>query len=151
MSMTLNEKIKQFLNDRNLSPTRFADEIGVPRPSVSHIMSGRNKPSLEIIQKIIKTYPELGFEWVLEDDVEMPITRSQMADNQRISNSKRTIYQPRELNGKSYSVSNSVESKVDANVFAGFVGGQSSKKVERIVIFYADNTFITFTEGNKTA
>jgi DNA-binding XRE family transcriptional regulator len=66
--MTINDKIKQILIDKNLSPSYFADEIGVQRSSISHILSGRNRPSFDIIQKVIRRFPELGYDWIMEDD-----------------------------------------------------------------------------------
>ncbi|MBD2701579.1 helix-turn-helix transcriptional regulator [Spirosoma sp. BT702] len=66
--MTINDKIKQILIDKNLTPSYFADEIGVQRSSISHILSGRNRPSFDIIQKIIRRFPELGYDWIMEED-----------------------------------------------------------------------------------
>ena len=66
--MTINDKIKQILIDKNLTPSYFADEIGVQRSSISHILSGRNRPSFDIIQKIIRRFPELGYEWIMEEE-----------------------------------------------------------------------------------
>ena len=63
----LNNTIKSFIVSKNLSPSKFADEIGVQRSSISHILSGRNKPSLDIVQKIIRRYPEIGTDWLLEE------------------------------------------------------------------------------------
>jgi transcriptional regulator with XRE-family HTH domain len=68
VNMTINDKIKQILIDKNLSPSYFADEIGVQRSSISHILSGRNRPSFDIIQKVIRRFPELGYDWIMEDD-----------------------------------------------------------------------------------
>ena len=69
--MSINDKIKQILIDKNLTPSYFADEIGVQRSSISHILSGRNRPSFDIIQKIIRRFPELGYEWIMEEDVQI--------------------------------------------------------------------------------
>src|SRR3954471_24581087 len=66
--MNINDKIKQILIDKNLTPSYFADEIGVQRSSISHILSGRNRPSFDIIQKIIRRFPELGYEWIMEEE-----------------------------------------------------------------------------------
>lgn len=48
-----------------LSPSQFADQTTLPRPVVSHILSGRNKPSLEAVQKILAAYPEVAIDWLL--------------------------------------------------------------------------------------
>ena len=56
---------------RQLSPTQFADAIGIARPIMSHILSGRNKPSLEVVQKVIGAFPELSLAWLLSGSGEM--------------------------------------------------------------------------------
>ena len=56
----------EFLFDHyGLSAALFADKIGVQRSSVSHLMSGRNKPSLDFILKIIAAFPEVDLYWIL--------------------------------------------------------------------------------------
>lgn len=59
------DRIRQLLTTRQLSSTQFADTIGIGRPVASHILSGRNKPSLEVVQKIISAFPELSLPWLL--------------------------------------------------------------------------------------
>jgi len=50
---------------KNISASKFADEIGVQRSSISHILSGRNNPSLDVVQKILKRFPDINPEWLL--------------------------------------------------------------------------------------
>ena len=59
------DRIRALLLARQLSPTQFADAIGVARPIVSHILSGRNKPSLEVVQKLLAAFPDLSMPWLL--------------------------------------------------------------------------------------
>ena len=59
------ERIRNLLDTRQLTPTQFADLIGVARPIVSHILSGRNKPSLEVVQRILAALPDLSMPWLL--------------------------------------------------------------------------------------
>ncbi|MBF9140391.1 helix-turn-helix domain-containing protein [Hymenobacter properus] len=59
------ERIRTLLETRQLTPTQFADAIGVARPIVSHILSGRNKPSLEVVQRILAAMPDLSMPWLL--------------------------------------------------------------------------------------
>ena len=62
---TMVNRIRLLLEARNLSPTQFADAIGIARPIVSHILSGRNKPSLEVVQRILTAMPDLSMAWLL--------------------------------------------------------------------------------------
>jgi transcriptional regulator with XRE-family HTH domain len=58
-------RIQLILKTKNISPSQFADQIQVQRSGVSHILSGRNNPSLDFILKILKTYPEIDADWLL--------------------------------------------------------------------------------------
>ncbi len=59
------ERIKKLIAYNNMNPSRFADHIGVPRSTISHILSGRNNPSLELVMKILDAFPELRTEWLV--------------------------------------------------------------------------------------
>jgi len=60
------DRILLVLKIKNLTPSKFADEIGIQRSSMSHIMSGRNLPSLDLITKILNKYPDINSEWLLQ-------------------------------------------------------------------------------------
>lgn|GEM_PF-978709 len=64
-------RIRKLLEQKQLTPTQFADLIGVGRPVMSHILSERNKPSLEVVQRIISAFPELSLPWLLSGVGEM--------------------------------------------------------------------------------
>jgi transcriptional regulator with XRE-family HTH domain len=61
----MRERIIKFLETENLSSAKFADDIGVQRSSISHILSGRNNPSFDFIQKILTKYKSLNAEWLI--------------------------------------------------------------------------------------
>lgn len=61
----MHNRLKQFLTMENLSPARFAEELGIQRSGISHLLSGRNKPSFEFLQKMMSAYPDLNAEWLI--------------------------------------------------------------------------------------
>jgi transcriptional regulator with XRE-family HTH domain len=61
----MKERLIQLLDLEQLSPSKFADLIGVQRSSISHIISGRNKPSFDFLQKTLKAFPGLNASWLL--------------------------------------------------------------------------------------
>jgi transcriptional regulator with XRE-family HTH domain len=67
----MTDRISLLIKAKNLSAAQFADEIGVQRSSISHLMSGRNKPSLDLIQKTLQKFPEVSSEWLLFGKGEM--------------------------------------------------------------------------------
>ncbi|MEO6286190.1 MAG: helix-turn-helix transcriptional regulator [Dyadobacter sp.] len=128
--MDLSEKIKQILINKNISPSLFADEIGIQRSSMSHILAGRNKPSLDIVQKIVKRYPELGLSWILDDEpLPAPILAAPTASSE--SRQKNVM----------------VASTVQENVAKQKPEPKPEKRVDKILIFYSDGTFQEFKQA----
>ncbi|GAB3338157.1 helix-turn-helix transcriptional regulator [Larkinella ripae] len=130
--MNVNDKIKQVLKDKNLTPSYFADEIGVQRSSISHILSGRNRPSFDIIQKIIRRFPELGYDWILEDD-QHPVTNVNQRQPETLYTAGRKTVQPPEILDEKPAYPAPVQSAVGKN--------KDEKSIERILVFYTDGTF----------
>lgn len=61
----MNNRLQKFLDAENITQSQFADTVGVARASVSHILSGRNKPGFDFIESISIHYPELNLEWLV--------------------------------------------------------------------------------------
>lgn len=61
----MKERILQFLKSENKSSAQFAEDIGVQPSGISHILSGRNNPSLDFVIKMLEKYPLLSTEWLL--------------------------------------------------------------------------------------
>ena len=166
--MNINDKIKQILIDKNISPSYFADEIGVARASVSHILTGRNRPSFDIIQKIIRRFPDLGYDWIMEDE---PAPPRGSANGQRPINPNQPQPLPANQIGQQrpapadLPMYNSARSGTMTAMRDEFIpeplpepdlGGANNglsaanpdfgveKSIERILIFYTDGTFREF-------
>jgi transcriptional regulator with XRE-family HTH domain len=61
----MEDRFKLLLEQLRLSPSEFADKIGIQRSSVSHIFSGRNKPSIDFLEKILNVFPEIDVTWLI--------------------------------------------------------------------------------------
>lgn len=111
------DRIKEIMQQKGLSPSAFADEIQVQRSSVSHILNGRNKPSLDIIQKIISRFPDIDVQWLITG---------------KISN---------KLNVETTNIE--VEIPFNETKSDSFCLNKSNenKELEKIVLFYKDGTF----------
>ena len=138
--MNLNQKIKQFIIDKDLTSTKFADEIGVPRPSISHILSDRNKPSLEIVQKMYRRYPELGFNWFIEEDEVTTKNVTQTTHNQVVTTVKRPEYSPRESTERKMPELNAVQQNLNPSIISNFSNGS----IARIMVVFNDGTIQEF-------
>lgn len=61
----MNTRLKQFLTAENISQSQFADTLGVARASISHILSGRNKPGFDFLASLARHYPSLNLTWLI--------------------------------------------------------------------------------------
>ena len=92
--MNERERIELLMKCYELSPSQFADRTGIQRASVSHILSGRNKPSLEIMQKICETFPQLDAKWLMLGIGDEPGKPEQM--DSPVSTLENTLFPPSE-------------------------------------------------------
>ena len=107
-------RLKDIIQHHQLSASQFAASIGVQRSSISHILSGRNKPSLDFILKVTNTYTDVDIYWLLNGKGSFPK-----------SSSSPTIA------GNSPALSSPNNNPESVN----------HKKINRILICYDDGTF----------
>ena len=62
----MRDRIKQIIEREGMSQSQFADYIGVNRPTLSHVIAGRNNPSIEIMMKIHQKFPKINILWLLD-------------------------------------------------------------------------------------
>ena len=67
------DRVKKIISANGLTSSSFADKIGVPRSSISHVLSGRNNPSLDLIIKILQSFDRISANYLLSGDVLTPI------------------------------------------------------------------------------
>lgn len=70
-NVAMNKRLQQFIFAENISQSAFADTVGVARASVSHILSGRNKPGFDFIENLTRAYPALNIEWLITGEGKM--------------------------------------------------------------------------------
>src|SRR5690554_7946044 len=128
-SVDFAKRLEIIMEYYGLTATALAEEMDFNRSTISHLVSGRNKPSLEFVMKVLDKFQEVELNWLVSGkgvftstlkNVEYKIEKHQ---SNKISHIKNAIY--KELNTLSKSI------------------GQNSneKKIDSIVIFYLDGTF----------
>lgn len=66
------KRLEKILDHYGISATAFADKVDVNRSTISHLLSGRNKPSLDFVMKVVRHYPEVGLYWLLNGKGSFP-------------------------------------------------------------------------------
>lgn len=158
--MDIVSRLKLFLENRNIANSQFADTCGIPRPTLSQILNGRNKKiSDELISKIHQAYPSLSILWLMFGEGVMDIDSS-------ISSSESYTTHDAPLT-KTCNTSGGGDEIIDLkdDLFSAIRGTELgrintegadclSKKekvnhITSIVVFYDDNTFQTFSPSQS--
>lgn len=144
----MKNRILSFLNIEKLTPARFADIIGVQPATISHIIAERNKPSLEFIQKMLISFPNLRPEWLITGEGNM--YKSQNSQNEGSTTNLFDNKDTKQVEVADINIENTV-----SNILQNENNQQQpnieqnnnqaikpeSKEIERIIICYSDKTF----------
>jgi transcriptional regulator with XRE-family HTH domain len=114
------KRLQKVIDYYGESASSFAEKIGVQRSSISHILSGRNKPSLEFVLKILSSFPEVELYWLLNGKGDFP--SSNTLEIKKTETPSQVIKSDIEIDKKL----------------------KTDKSIERIVIFYSDGSFKNF-------
>jgi transcriptional regulator with XRE-family HTH domain len=150
----MEKRLLLFLKSEDLNPTKFADRIGVQRSSISHILSGRNKPSFDFLIKIFEKFPQLNAEWLIMGKGKMykqePMNKLTLFDQILPGNNMETLNESTEFQinteiNENENISDNSENiiKNEQDDCYGYKSKQAieSRKIEKIVILYTDKTF----------
>lgn len=166
--MNERERIEYLIEAYGLTPSQFADRTGIPRASVSHILSGRNKPSLEILQKVAAVFPSVDLNWLMlgmgdapfvkkENDIAVNNAPSQGESlfatvEEPVTPVERTVPQQKPRVGEPVRIQKTVAPKqqverAQRRVQRSVEDVPTVKKIKEIRVFYSDGTFeILFPE-----
>ena len=129
------ERITQILEEQQLSSSAFADTIGVQRSSISHVLSGRNKPSLEFILKTVRAFPAYSTDWLLFGrSPESPVNYSEAIEQDSPSTVKDIAFTTNPMTRES-----STDSSLTSN---------SQAEIDKIVLLYKDGRFTEYIPKN---
>lgn len=109
-------RLKKVITYYNETAASFSENIGVQRSSISHILSGRNKPSLEFIMKVLSSYNEVDLYWLLNGKGSFPKIENDIV----------------------VETNNSTNPVNDSSI------NENTLEIERIIIFYKDGSFKNF-------
>lgn len=164
----MKSRIEKIMLENSMSASQFADKIGVPRSGLSHVLKGRNKPSLDYVLKVLNAFPQIDSNWLLTgadsdnntiddkeieennketavEDINIKSTMSSISTiNKRISENKGSII--KEIMPKESKESSSIINDEDAAPYytKSHKINSNNKEIAKIVFFYKDGSFEVF-------
>ena len=129
------KRLNRILEYYDLSAASFADSIEVGRSSISHILSGRNKPSLDFVMKVVKNFPEVELYWLLNGKGKFPTTSTSEELQTPVPEK---VSPPSKMENQQNS-----EEQIRQPIVP-VTKNKTGKEIQRIVIFYSDGSFEAF-------
>lgn len=147
-SKVMKDRILRVMEREGLTPSRFAEAIGIQRSAMSHIISGRNNPSLDVLIKILERFTYVDSDWLLFGKGEMIREHVMTEPNLFTDLSRNPEIQPEiqaaPENRREMRVESPVNTCKQPVIEQIVCADKPSKNVSKIMIFYSDNTFDTF-------
>ncbi|GAA3788179.1 helix-turn-helix transcriptional regulator [Corallibacter vietnamensis] len=125
------KRLQKVIEYYGESASSFSEKIGVQRSSISHILSGRNKPSLDFVLKVLSSFPDVELYWLLNGKGQFPNQQENRIEEKQTKIAIDNIpSQPEQKIQKPISKTSS-----------------NKKEIDRIIIFYSDGTFENFNKS----
>lgn len=151
--MEIKDRISEIMKKEKLTPSIFSERIGIQRSALSHILNGRNNPSLDVIMKIHQAYNYISLEWLLYGKGEMCSSASLKEESQQpflfdentLNPSDRSTNPEyrEEIHSKPQEMSRQNIVKQEIRYIE-----KPPRKITEIRIFFDDNTYETFRGEN---
>jgi len=142
----MREKLLSLMKNENLTPSKLAELLGIQPSGISHILAGRNKPSFDLVQKILRRFPQINPDWLFLD--QKPMYR-QISENFISTGAEPADHG--EANEKQIMSANDFETPNDrsnpdipTSVMQSVASVRSRQKIRRIIILFDDHTFESF-------
>jgi transcriptional regulator with XRE-family HTH domain len=116
--MEIKDKIRQIMKDKNLQPGELAAKLNFSPSSISHILTGRNKPGFDFLEKLLNVFPDIDANWIMGNVKQGP-------------QKEKTIFQ-------------SGENVKDETKMLNLIKPPAGKQVIKVIILYEDGTFKDF-------
>lgn len=136
----MKDRIAHIIRAKNLTAAEFAVQLGIQPSNVSHLLAGRNNPSLEFVKKLKETFPEYNLDWIVLGKGPMTVSEPYVVDTMHTDSSRNEIQdietQRLGLQESLFSIENNPnDEKVDqpSSIQKG--------DLRRIIMVYEDNTF----------
>lgn len=136
--MSYSKRINQIIKYYKLTQLIFANKMKIQRSSLSHIHSGRNKPSMEFVEKLHYSFPNINIDWFITGEGLMLKIQENLYQKKNINNSLNKNNQLLDMINILYK-KNIINEKIC--IF--------SLKIIKIILLYSNNTFEIFCNNTK--
>jgi transcriptional regulator with XRE-family HTH domain len=170
----MKERLLQLLDLEQITPSKFADIIGVQRSSISHVISGRNKPSFDFLQKTLKAFPGLNAAWLMlgegtmyeqmgrkvpgnlfdppevqaEEQIPVHIPEEERGSSELLSSQAPSVSDSEDAVSSESAIDTAEDQQSDRPDELPAQNTKDPKKIVQVIVIYEDDTFRTFAPAH---
>ena len=130
----INERVQFILDHYNLTAGAFAEKLGIQKSSVSHLLSGRNKPSFQFLSKLVKAFPEINLNWFITGDGDIFNKPERNIEYANLKDFEKQPEIPKNSTTEEEPVKEGLKKMADDT-------SSNTNSVENIIMVYTDDTF----------
>lgn len=142
----MKEKLEYLLRTKSLTATTLARLLEIQPSGISHILSGRNKPSFDLVVKILRAFPDINPDWLILDDER--VYRDEVPSSPATPTTPRESEQPRSVSLFAAAENNTsttrIEEQKNEQPFIFPSAERGVKTVERVIVLYSDKSFESY-------
>ena len=144
----MREKLQKLMASEQLTASRFAELLGIQPSGVTHLLGGRNKPSFDLVQKILRRFPHINPDWLLLDSEQMYRADAELTNDQPNQTSNEVAETPVNVEKISATQNTTIsEGSTSANNSIerlATISAVNRKNVKRVIVLFDDHTFESF-------
>ena len=144
----MREKLQKLMSTEQLTSSRFAELLGIQPSGVSHLLGGRNKPSFDLVQKILRRFPHINPDWLILDSEQM--YRTDADDQSASTKAAENVSSEMAVNGENISATQNIAFSESSQTSTPGVeqmmarAATAHKNVKRVIVLFDDHTFESF-------
>jgi len=148
------ERLQKIIQEKNMTASQFAEALGIQRSGLSHILSGRNQPSLEFIKKLMHRFPDVDIYWLLTGESSPQEThKSEVFQPDLFSQTEANEQKPvpekvKPSESPSAAVKSEPVAKKTEEVPRTGQRTSSGSRVKKIILLYEDGTYDVMIPGD---
>lgn len=154
----IQERIIELMAYLKLTAGALAESIGVQPSSVSHILSGRNKPSLDFVNKLLVCFPQVNYDWLVNGKGSMLKNVAETGEAANLfsfseqggstsveTQSENVEESPRRVVARKAKTINKPNREKEPEEGGGEHKARSERKISKVILFYDDGSFEEFS------
>jgi len=135
-TVEMKDRIAHIIRAKNLTAAEFAMQLGIQPSNISHLLAGRNNPSLDFVKKLKETFPEYNLEWIIFGKGSITVSEPFLETAPVSIEAKPQVESKKEVLEQSL-----FDASLDVKPQMERASSPSNAVLKQIVLVYSDNTF----------